>query len=38
MDAGLLDVLGAVSSRDEFSRRLIAIGMTDRSDEPLPRD
>lgn len=32
---GLLDALGPVGSRDEFSRRLLAIGMVDGSDEPL---
>ncbi|HET7444546.1 MAG TPA: hypothetical protein VFJ57_07805 [Solirubrobacterales bacterium] len=38
LDAGLLDVLGSVGSRDEFSRRLIAIGIIDRSDERLPAE
>jgi len=34
---GLLDVLRPpVNSRDEFARRLLAIGLVDRSDRPLP--
>ena len=37
IDAGLLDVLGPVNSRDEFARRLLAIGLIDRSDNPLPQ-
>jgi hypothetical protein len=36
IDAGLLDTLGPVNSRDEFARRLLAIGLIDRSDNPLP--
>lgn len=36
IDAGLLDVLGPVNSRDEFARRLLAIGLVDRSDTSLP--
>jgi hypothetical protein len=36
IDAGLLDVLGPVNSRDEFARRLLAIGLVDRSDTPPP--
>jgi hypothetical protein len=36
IDAGLLDVLGPVNSRDEFARRLLAIRLVDRSDTPLP--
>lgn len=36
IDAGLLDVLGPVNSCDEFARRLLAIGLVDRSDHPLP--
>ncbi|MFT3863984.1 MAG: hypothetical protein QM729_06905 [Solirubrobacterales bacterium] len=36
IDAGLLDALGPVSSRDEFARRLLAMGMVDGSDRPLP--
>jgi|GEM_PF-1994302 len=37
IDAGLLDVLHPpVNSRDEFARRLLAIGLVDRSDRPLP--
>jgi hypothetical protein len=37
IDVGLLDVLRPpVNSRDEFSRRLLAIGLIDRSDRPLP--
>jgi hypothetical protein len=36
IDAGLLGVLGPVNSRDEFARRLLAIGLVDRSDTPLP--
>ena len=35
IDAGLLDALGPVNSRDEFARRLLAIGLVDRSDQPL---
>lgn len=35
IDAGLLDVLGPVNSRDEFARRLLAIGLIDRSDKPV---
>lgn len=35
VEAGLLDALDAVGSREEFSRRLLAIGMVDGSDEPL---
>jgi hypothetical protein len=38
IDAGLLEALGPVGSRDEFSRRLLAMGMVDGSDEPLPGD
>lgn len=33
--AGILDILGPVGSREEFARRLIAIGIVDRSDAPL---
>jgi len=36
IDAGILDALGPVASRDEFARRLLAMGMIDDSDEPLP--
>lgn len=37
IDAGLLDVLRPpVNSRDEFTRRLLAIGLIDRSHNPLP--
>jgi len=36
IDAGLLEALRPVASREEFSRRLLAIGMVDGSDEPLP--
>lgn len=37
IDTGLLDVLRPpVNSRDEFTRRLLAIGLIDRSDHPLP--
>jgi hypothetical protein len=36
IDAGLLDALGPVNSRDEFARRLLAIGLVDRSDTLLP--
>jgi hypothetical protein len=32
IDAGILDVLGPVASREEFARRLVALGMVDRSD------
>jgi hypothetical protein len=35
IDAGLLDILGPVSRPEEFARRLIAIGIVDRSDAPL---
>jgi hypothetical protein len=35
IDAGILDILGPVASPDEFARRLIAIGIVDRSDAPL---
>jgi hypothetical protein len=35
IDAGLLDALGPVNSRDEFARRLLAAGLVDRSDIPL---
>ena len=36
IDAGLLDVLHPpVNSRDEFARRLLTIGLIDRSDNPL---
>ena len=38
IDAGLLDALRPVGSREEFARRLLAIGMLDGSDEPLPGD
>jgi hypothetical protein len=37
IEAGLLDGLGPVKGREEFSRRLLAIGMVDGSDEPLTR-
>ncbi len=33
LDAGLLDVLAPVNSRDEFSRRLLAIRMIDCLDD-----
>lgn len=36
IDAGLPDLLGPVNSRDEFARRLLAIGLIDRSHSPLP--
>lgn len=35
IDAGILDILGPVASHEEFARRLIAIGIVDRSDAPL---
>jgi hypothetical protein len=35
IEAGLLDALGPVNSREEFARRLLAIGLVDRSDTPL---
>lgn len=35
IDAGILDILGPVASSEEFARRLIAIGIVDRSDAPL---
>lgn len=35
--AGLLEALGLVASREEFGRRLIALGFVDRSDAPLPQ-
>jgi hypothetical protein len=34
--AGLLDVLDDVADRDEFARRLLALGFIDISDNPLP--
>ena len=33
--AGLLEQLGAVNTRDDFSRRLIDLGFRDRSDRPI---
>jgi transcriptional regulator with XRE-family HTH domain len=33
--AGLLEALGPVASRDDFGRRLIALGFVDRSDAPI---
>lgn len=36
IDAGLLDTLGPVADHEEFSRRLLAMGLVDGSDEPLP--
>ena len=36
IDAGLLDLLGPVNSREEFARRLQGIGFVDHSDHPLP--
>lgn len=38
IDAGILDVLAPVASREEFARRLTAIGIVDRSDTPLSGD
>lgn len=38
IDAGILDVLGPAASSEEFARRLIAIGIVDRSDAPLRGD
>ncbi|HSR94766.1 MAG TPA: hypothetical protein VLK56_07860 [Solirubrobacterales bacterium] len=38
IDAGILDILGPVASGDEFARRLIAIGIVDRSDAALSRN
>lgn len=35
IDAGILDILGPVSRPEEFARRLVAIGIVDRSDAPL---
>jgi hypothetical protein len=35
IEAGILDFLGPVSRPEEFARRLIAIGIVDRSDAPL---
>jgi len=35
IDAGILDILGPVSRPEEFARRLIAIGIVDRSDASL---
>jgi hypothetical protein len=32
IDAGILDVLAPVASREEFAQRLTAIGIVDRSD------
>ncbi|MBA3865968.1 MAG: hypothetical protein H0X42_06430 [Solirubrobacterales bacterium] len=36
VEAGLLDALRPVASRDAFARRLLLLGMVDRSDVPLP--
>lgn len=36
VEAGLLDALIPVEGREEFARRLLAIGIIDASDEPLP--
>lgn len=36
IDAGLLDALAPVASREEFGQRLIALGFVDRSDVQLP--
>jgi hypothetical protein len=36
VEAGMLEALRPVSSRDEFARRLLAMGMVDGSDSPLP--
>jgi hypothetical protein len=36
IDAGLLEALGPVAGREEFARRLLALGILDRSDNPLP--
>jgi hypothetical protein len=38
IDAGLLDALEPVAGREEFARRLLAIGFADGSDEPLPSE
>ena len=38
IDAGILDILGPVTSTEEFARRLVAIGIGDRSDAPLRGD
>lgn len=35
IDAGILDILGPVAGPEQFARRLIAIGIVDRSDAPL---
>lgn len=36
IEAGLVDALGPVANREEFARRLLAIGIIDGPDEPLP--
>lgn len=36
IDAGLLEALGPVTGREAFARRLLALGVLDRSDNPLP--
>ncbi len=36
LDAGLLEALGPVAGREAFARRLLALGILDRSDNPLP--
>jgi hypothetical protein len=36
LDAGLLEALGPVAGREEFAQRLLALGILDRSDNPLP--
>jgi hypothetical protein len=38
IEAGILDILSPVPSREQFARRLIAIGIVDRSDAPLISD
>jgi hypothetical protein len=38
IEAGLLGALGPVVDRERFGRRLISIGMADRSDRPLSGD
>ena len=38
IETGILDVLGPVTCPEEFARRLVAIGIVDRSDAPLRGD
>jgi hypothetical protein len=38
IETGILDLLGLVTCPEEFARRLVAIGIVDRSDAPLRGD